>query len=630
MFEQKLELINKLPRPVQTAYAQAITTGLQSQNKISMIQADTGVGKSLAYCYSALEHWSNNPNHRIIISTNTIQLLRELKTHAIPDALKMLNLARNPRVAMLAGAANYVSQKRLSWAVKHISDVKRALYRDELDTLMTWDKEIDLYLDEFAELPLGLRVEQICQTPYEQEAWYQENREAFKDADILLVSHALLVTDILTRGAVLASGDKENPRPTAIIIDEADAFYEVMDSYQEHRLNLLDLTGALRRLPSPHNRLAKKTQALIDEVEKNCPMGTPYSRVTNKTDYEWVQDELKAIRNALSKVDTDDAHQLRHYLGTSRMYAAHRMGYGRTRILGEPDLVFTNPYFTRTFSEYATAQQAVILTSGTLATSPANEHGLTWLKEAFRIDNECIGHIGFFAPEKYGQMSFELAGGDFPRVFKDQYQEQQSKYNESWLDAVSDYIEGITGNTLVLTASHEETQLLIKRLSRTDITDHKRGQKLSSAIKSYKSVGGVFITAAGKAGMDLRASDGRQLLETVIITRLPFQPPQETQQRNLAEFLRQESDVANPDIKASQYYYKKTINGAVRRLRQALGRGIRDQDDVIKIAILDPRFPLFSEINSLKPLKSAIPERFQVSYRQADIVSKQQREVGLW
>ena len=630
MFEQRLALVNKTPRTVQTDYADAIATSLMCEHKVSMIQADTGVGKSLAYCYAGLEYWSKHQSHRVIIATNTIQLLRELKTQAIPEAQKMLNLSRPPKVAMLLGAANYFSSKRLQWAVSHMSETKLALYRDELDTLMTWEKEIDLYLDEYTELPLGLRVEQVCQTPYEQEMWFQESRESNKEADILLVSHALLATDILTRGALLASSGEENPRPSVLIIDEADAFYEVLDGYQEHRLNLFDLAGSLRRLPSPHNRLVKKAEQLAEEVEKNCPIGVPYLRVTNKTDYEWVRSEIKAISNAMSKVGTDEAHQLRHQLSSALIYSSHRLGYGRTRILNEPDLVFTDPFFTRTFGKYAALQQATVLTSGTLATSPANEHGLVWLKEAFRIDEVATGHVAFFAPDKYGEMTFELAGEAFPRVFKTQYQEQSNKYNESWLDAVSDYLDGISGNALVMTSSHEETQLITKRLSRTDITIHNRGQKLSSAITLFQSQGGLFITAAGKAGMNLRTSDGRQMIETVVITRLPFAPPQDAQEKNLADYLRQESDVPNPDVRASQYYYKKNINMAIRRLKQSLGRGIRDQDDVIKIVILDPRFPLFSTINSLKPLKSAIPERFQANYCKAVVVSEQQREVGLW
>ncbi len=71
---------------------------------------------------------------------------------------------------------------------------------------------------------------------------------------------------------------------------------------------------------------------------------------------------------------------------------------------------------------------------------------------------------------------------------------------------------------------------------------------------------------------------------------------------------------------------QKKSGAATRKLKQAIGRGIRSEGDKASIHILDPRFP---KGNSVKKtmydyLKSAIPLRFKADYANAISIRESQ------
>jgi len=65
-----------------------------SQGKHLMVEAGTGIGKSLAYLIPSA-YWALQNGERVVISTNTIALQDQLINKDIPDMMTALNLKVN-------------------------------------------------------------------------------------------------------------------------------------------------------------------------------------------------------------------------------------------------------------------------------------------------------------------------------------------------------------------------------------------------------------------------------------------------------------------------------------------------------------------------------------------------------
>lgn len=628
MFASLLSRIDKKERPIQTQYEKAVERALAMPHKISLIQAETGVGKSLAYSYAALNALLAHQGSRVIIASSTIQLLHALHDEAIPDAISMLAPTITPKTDLIMGLSNYVSAKRLRNVMRDFSTTELALHRDEFDILLAWNDEIEDYLAEYAELPLGIRSEQICQTHYEKEDWYVERRSLAIESDILIVSHAMLISDMTAGGKLLAKESDE--RPVYLIIDEADQLSDAMEAYQEVRLNLLDLSSGLRRLSKPFSLLEKNTQLLSDMVFENCTAGD-YFRAIEESELQWVRGALSSIEKGLSRCTDEDGTELRHYIHSALASDVSRMGYGLSRILKEPSIVFINPFFTRLFASYARKHQATVLTSGSLSISSHDEQGVSWLLKAFNIKTEDIGVVDFFAPKVFGDMQFVFAGKNFPANFLSSNEQLTPDLNPQWLITSASHIKTIKGKTLILTGSHRESERLAELLQSTALTVHTRGTKLSKVAKSYLSERQQYlITAGGKVGVNLRDENGGQLFEHIVITRIPFSPPQATQEEYLATYLLKNTNIHNPKQAAQLHFFNRNISNAIRQLKQAFGRGIRSETDTITITILDNRFPLATTTTKMNVFKAVIPERFRTNFQHAAILTETQRRIQTW
>src|SRR5690625_9882 len=74
-----------------------------------LVQAGTGTGKSLGYLIPALNH-ALGKNERVVISTATLALQRQLMTRDIPLVTKAVGdkLGRPAEITLLKGRQNYV------------------------------------------------------------------------------------------------------------------------------------------------------------------------------------------------------------------------------------------------------------------------------------------------------------------------------------------------------------------------------------------------------------------------------------------------------------------------------------------------------------------------------------------
>ena len=102
-------LENFEPRPGQKAMALSCAAAFQD-SRVALIEAGTGIGKSLAYLVPALL-LAREKGKRVVISTNTICLQEQLLSKDIPLAKRAL--AFEGRVALVKGTRNYLCLRRL-------------------------------------------------------------------------------------------------------------------------------------------------------------------------------------------------------------------------------------------------------------------------------------------------------------------------------------------------------------------------------------------------------------------------------------------------------------------------------------------------------------------------------------
>src|SRR6185369_14078188 len=119
------ELARYEDRPSQRAMAVEAAT-LYNRGGVGLLEAGTGVGKSLGYLVPALR-WAASNNERTVVSTNTINLQEQLVGKDLPFLARALG-DQKVRFALLKGWRNYLCLVRLEQA----RSTGNALFEDGL------------------------------------------------------------------------------------------------------------------------------------------------------------------------------------------------------------------------------------------------------------------------------------------------------------------------------------------------------------------------------------------------------------------------------------------------------------------------------------------------------------------
>jgi DNA polymerase-3 subunit epsilon/ATP-dependent DNA helicase DinG len=187
-----------------------------------LAEAGTGTGKSLAYLLPAI-YWGAQNNQRIVISTATINLQDQLFEKDIPDLRNVLPVEF--KAALLKGRANYLCRRRLDALRKGdklTTDQVRVLAKTLawLPSTTTGDNaELRLMGAEnavWSQLSSDQDhcAPQHCALRQENKCFFYRAREKAEGAHIIIVNHALLLSDMATENRVL-------PEHVYLIVDEA-------------------------------------------------------------------------------------------------------------------------------------------------------------------------------------------------------------------------------------------------------------------------------------------------------------------------------------------------------------------------------------------------------------------------
>ncbi len=176
---------------------------------VALLEAGTGVGKSMAYLVPALR-WAAANQERTVVSTNTITLQEQLVGKDLPLLADLLS-DQPVRFALLKGWRNYLCLARLAQAEATSASLFEAPQREELRLLGEWAKATtdgslsdlptpprpDVWDEVAAEGDLCTRLK--CS--HFDACFVFKARRLAATADVVVVNHSLLLADVAVRRA---------------------------------------------------------------------------------------------------------------------------------------------------------------------------------------------------------------------------------------------------------------------------------------------------------------------------------------------------------------------------------------------------------------------------------------------
>jgi ATP-dependent DNA helicase DinG len=573
-----------------------------------IVEAGTGTGKSLAYLIPAIL-WAVENNKKVVISTYTKTLQHQILNHDIPFLRDKLGIAF--RYALCMGNENYLSLRRLKRSAQ-AGLFTQVDEESQWEGVFNWAGETETgYRSDlpFEILPQvweevgrqkDLCLGKNCET--HSSCFYFKARKKWFGAHLLIVNHHLFFANVANAGAVLPAFD-------AVVFDEAQNLEEAATQFlglevsNSHLIYFLDRLhnprtkrGLLARIDHdsvPHLRklVMSARQAveaffnhLLEEYGKKDRVLRFYKPpVLDNNIYvplEALREGLKSLEGGLhSEEDRVDASAAAERCfefnnSLSAILNQHMRGYvywieitprkrfARVVLRGVPIHV-AEELQAQVFDKI----DRIVMTSATLTTSK----GFEFIKE--RIGFQADEELSLDAPFDYPNQSLLYVPDDLPEPG-----DEAGVYVEGISNRCRELVELSGGKTFILFTSYALLNQVYERLDDMNFQLLRQGDMPTGLmIKKFKEKPSViFGTNSFWQGVDIPGD----ALQSVIITKLPFDVPKEPLTEARIEELRRQN------IDPFKHYQ---IPRAIIQLKQGFGRLIRKKTDTGVVSILDSR-----------------------------------------
>lgn len=279
-------------RDGQVDMAQKIAQAFNSNNNL-IIEAGTGIGKSLAYLIPAAV-WATKNKQRVVISTNTLNLQDQLISNDIPLVREILPTAFE--AAVLKGRSNYLCLERLEDMRR-----RRPTSVDELRVLakvLVWltqggsGEKSDINIRGYTEHNIWQRLSadeencapEHCALANGGKCPYFHARKLAESSHIVIVNHALLIADAVSESQVI-------PDFQHLVIDEAHHLEEAATNGLSKRLDEAAISYHF-------NSIAGKYRSTLSELGSKIQEHVPVTESKRLVDF------LKDMQTAVVTLDT--------------------------------------------------------------------------------------------------------------------------------------------------------------------------------------------------------------------------------------------------------------------------------------------------------------------------------------
>lgn len=626
------------PRPGQIAMAEAVEEALYDRRQL-IVEAGTGVGKSLAYLIPALAKAAAT-GERVVVSTHTLALQDQLWSKDVPEALSALGLDDMPR-ALLKGRSRYLCLLKAEDVVMNVEWLA-----------VPWEDRVALasFLVFLAESESGERDDWgIDRLPTAQVLWervqadadacagarckfagpcfMRKGRRQAEASPVIVTNHALLLSSAYHGGTL--------PPYHHVVLDEAHRVPEVADQVFGFSLPLQRTAhligdgvgehGILRRIHHPGlvSMISALTRDLALLVTSLKRLHSHLLQLVEDEGWELPQRLTPANYSAWAKAGVLDT--LAEAQDTSRQASRQFADFiAETESVLGPDERDTPLWLTIARWE----REVAGLTEGLLQYGAEDPDWVDWWETTGRDRTEIVlrraplhpqdmlrRHVWEKVPGSVVLTSATLTvRGEFPymvqqlgldsRHLQARRVESPFKVREQALLAIprdmadprSDKHLDAVAEFVIKMAARQKGRMLVLTTSRRMVTD------LAERIRGPIESAGVQLLVQGWDGPARRLAHrlleqpesvllGTQslwegidvpgpALSTVVVTRLPFGyvgDPLESARREELE------------ARGQSAFRLRTLPDAVLRFQQGFGRLLRTVEDRGVVVVLDPR-----------------------------------------
>ena len=630
-------------RPGQMKMAKLIAEGLTSSQHV-VVEAGTGTGKSFAYLIPCL--WSaKKTGQKVVVATHTIPLQEQLQKKDIPILETILPFS--VKVSVLKGKSNYCCLKRLQSCMANPREISRQEQRLSLLGILVWMREtITGDLQELSKVPGLLQLwpslnadNEACIPGRCSKAgvcYLLRARKKAEEADLLIVNHSLLFSDLKTDYNVL-------PEYHQLVIDEAHQIYQTALQHLGSDMSLENVTRVIdniyklsgqnfygllkqrlkllaQQVPSVSWELFEKR---LENIPENCSTVVEQAKelfqllsrvlgeertlrfVASHADQTWWETLNIQIENLVGRIkvliavfesltgvlmgeDADEIEELKHVIvGHQRELQAMLDTLALILNVNDPKQVTYLEQNSRLYLKTSPIEvsdilkekifsriDSVVLTSATLSISNSFEH---FLRDIGLPKTTITAQVD--SPFDYDQQMrlFVVKKGI-------DLQDSDTEKAKDLSSFIAEVAERMEGRTLVLFTAHkllrETYACLNTKLSRIGIDTLAQGfhGERSTMLEAFKRNPRSVLLGANSfwEGIDIPGDT----LSCVILVKLPFWPPSLPLIEARSEFLK--SLGRDP-------FQELLLPEAVIRFKQGFGRLIRSKLDRGIVILLDDR-----------------------------------------
>ena len=235
-------------RSQQREMAVAVAEALENEDHL-VVEAPTGIGKTLAYLIPAILH-SLGTGRKAIVSTHTKNLQEQLLQKDIRIVRSLVS--RDFSAVTLKGRRNYLCSTRLRNALNSTESLFPGDYQNELQRIQQWSLvTADGDVERLGFVPRPELWDMVCSeqgicspTACGPRCFYQRTREAGRAANLIIMNHALFFNLMALQG----TEDRFIYDDDFVIFDEAHTLESVAGSGVGKRVSRRQVLSAIHRL----------------------------------------------------------------------------------------------------------------------------------------------------------------------------------------------------------------------------------------------------------------------------------------------------------------------------------------------------------------------------------------------
>lgn len=599
-------------RPQQLTVARAVEAAMRQTGGVAVIEAGTGVGKTLAYLIPVLER--ARPDRKIVISTHTLALQSQLAERDVP---LVQSLWRRPvAAAVVKGRGNYLCLQDYDAALGDIWNVGDAQFAQ----IGRWSRtteggdvsELDFSYPGWVDIRANTDTCKGQECRFFDRCFYYKMRRSAQEASILLVNHALFFSDLVVRQSG-ESDAKLLPDYDFVVFDEAHHLETAAAAafgvaFSSGRLPSLmeKVRRAARHLDADRDRLraveaaseilfAPFARAARPEFFVADVLGGPDALQDARAHVAAIGILLDGIATDLLKQDTGGRPTVKDRIDGLRRQCVRAKEELSLLFLGD------NANFVRWGTQTRSARRGVQVTLNWTPISVAPILAQTLWKEPREVGAALISATlstdGGFSylrerlglPQADAQVTETVVGSPFdyanncllyiPRHLPPPSDDPSYAFQAS--EEMIQLIELSRGGAFVLFTSHRALNVAYDHLTRSDLPYPllRQGEMPNARlVETFKAEQDAVLlgTQSFWEGVDVPGAG----LRLVIIDRIPFSVPDSPLHKaRVEEITRSGGDWFN-DFALPQ---------AQLKLKQGFGRLIRTAEDRGVVAILDTR-----------------------------------------